>query len=82
MRTLYELCSMESDFEMWLSVYLEALKKHNDNMRNEKDIFKLKDILKTLNSLEHELDKHKKLLEEAADKLDDKKTERLRQETF
>ncbi len=67
---LYELCDAESNFEMWLSVYAKALKRHNANMRDEKDVLKLKDILRTLNNLEYELAKYKKWVEQKVEKLD------------
>ena len=67
---LYELCNAESNFEMWLSVYTKALKNHNTNMRDEKDVFTLKDILGTLNNLEYELAKYKKWVEQKVEKLD------------
>jgi len=67
---LYELCDAEANFEMWLSVYAKALKKHNDKMYYEKNVFKLKDILGTLNNLEYELAGYKKWVEQKVEKLD------------
>lgn len=67
---LYELCDAESNFEKWLSIYAKALKRHNANMRDEKDVLKLKDILRTLNNLEYELAGYKKWVEQKIEKLD------------
>ena len=70
MTPLYELESGASEFEFFLEKDLKALKKYRNEMQNQKDVSKIRDIAKELGRLEHDLTRYKKWADDKVEELE------------
>ncbi len=71
MRPLHDLYSASYSFEYLIQVNVDRLKKHRKEINAEKDVTKIKDILKTLDGLENNVARYKEWAKQEVEALEE-----------